>query len=86
MIEAAHKRPDLTMPEAETELLRQHYEEADVILENGSGGSTVMVSEMGGKLIPSVESDKAWWKMMMELFETNPGSKSSNVDMLYADI
>ena len=38
MIEAAQKRPDLTMPEAEAELLRQHYEEADVILEYGSGG------------------------------------------------
>lgn len=86
MIEAAHKRPDLTMPEAEAELLRQHYEDADVILEYGSGGSTVMASEMEGKHITSVESDKAWWKMMMEWFETNPASKGSTVDMLYADI
>jgi len=74
------------MPEAEAELLRQHYEDADVILEYGSGGSTVMASEMEGKHITSVESDKAWWKMMMEWFETNPASKGSTVDMLYADI
>jgi len=75
MIEAAHKRPDLTMPEAEAELLRQHYEEVDMILEYGSGGSTVMASEMEGKHITSVESNKAWWKMMLEWFETNPASK-----------
>jgi hypothetical protein len=86
MIEATHKRPDLTMPEAEAELLRQHYEEVDMILEYGSGGSTVMASEMEGKYITSVESNKAWWKMMMEWFETNPTSKGSTVNMFYSDI
>ena len=86
MVEAAHKRPDLTMPEAEAELLRQHYEEADMFFGYGSAGSTVMVSGMKGKHITSVESDRAWWKMMMEWFETNPASNGSTVDMLYADI
>ena len=86
MIEAAHKRRDLTMPGAEAELLSQHYEDPDVILEYGLGGSSVMASEMEGKHITSVESDKAWWKMMMEWFETNPASKRSTIDMLHADI
>lgn len=85
MIEAAHKRSDLTMPEAEAELLRQHYEEADMILEFGSGGSTVMASEMEGKQITSVESNKARWKMMLGWFETNPPSTGSTVDMFYSD-
>ena len=86
MIEAAHKRPDLTMPEAEAELLRQYYEKADVILEYGSGGSTVMASEMECKHVTSVESDKAWWQMMMEWLDANPAAEGSTVDMLYADI
>ena len=86
MVEEAHKRPGLTILEAEVDFLRQHYEEADVILGYGSGASTVMASEMEGKYITSVESDKAWWKMIMEWFETNPASNGSTVDMLYADI
>ena len=68
MVEEAHKRPDLTIPEAEADFLCQHYEEADVILEYGLGISSVMASEMEGKHITSVESDKAWWQMMMEWF------------------
>jgi hypothetical protein len=73
------------MSEAAAELSRQHYEEADMILEYGSGGSTVMASEMEGKHITSVESNKAWWEMIMEWIETNPASKGSTVDMLYSD-
>ena len=62
------------MPVVEAELLRQHYEDADAILEYGSGGSTLMAAEMEGKHVTSVESDKAWWQMMMECFEANPAS------------
>ena len=86
MVEAAHKRPDVTMPEAEAELLRQHYEQKDMILGYEPAGSTIMASEMKGKHTTSVESDKPWWKMMMEWFETNPASNGSNADMLYADV
>ena len=86
MFEAALQRPDLTMPVAEAELLRQHYEDADAILEYGSGGSTLMAAEMEGKHVTSVESDKAWWQMMMECFEANPASRGSTVDMLYSGI
>ena len=40
------ERPELTFIPEVGELVRKHYEDADVILEYGSGGSTVMASEM----------------------------------------
>ena len=49
-------RPELTLPEAEAALLRETYDRAGVILEYGSGGSTVLAAEQPGKTVPSVES------------------------------
>ncbi len=40
--------------------LRAAYAAARVILEYGSGGSTLMAAAMPGKFILSVESDRAW--------------------------
>ncbi len=54
------QRPQLTLPPAEAAWLREVYEDATVILEYGSGGSTVMAAEMKGKTVFSVESDQAW--------------------------
>ena len=48
------------MPEAEAAHLRDSYEQATVILEYGSGGSTELAAKMPGKLIISVESDRRW--------------------------
>lgn len=42
------------MPPAEAEALRMAYEEAEVILEYGSGGSTVVAAELPGKHVTSV--------------------------------
>lgn len=53
-------RPILTLPEAEAEWIREAYGNATTILEYGSGGSTVLASELGGKTTFAVESDKAW--------------------------
>jgi hypothetical protein len=53
-------KPVLTFPEAVSDWVREHYAAATVILEYGTGGSTVMASEMPGKTIFSVESDKKW--------------------------
>lgn len=47
------------MPEVEAEALAAAYREASVILEYGSGGSTVLASDMG-KTVFSVESDAEW--------------------------
>jgi hypothetical protein len=62
-------RPELTFIPEVGDLVRKHYEAADVILEYGSGGSTVMASEMPGKTIFSVESSRVWTKMMRGWFE-----------------
>lgn len=52
--------PALSFPGAEEDLVRTTYEKARVILEYGSGGSTVLAAEMPGKLVFSVESDRNW--------------------------
>jgi hypothetical protein len=77
------KRPTLTMPAAEAALLTAAYDKADVILEFGSGGSTVMAAE-AGKRVTSVESDKAWAQMMRDWFAANP--PSGQVDIIWSDI
>ena len=79
-------RPELTLPEAEAALVRAEYAHASVILEYGSGGSTVMASEMPGKQVFSVESDKDWAEMMRGWLAANPPAKSTEVDVIWSDI
>lgn len=52
--------PELSFPPEEMHLLRRVYDSAHIILEYGSGGSTILASEQPGKLVFSVESDHAW--------------------------
>ncbi|QYX55451.1 hypothetical protein K1T73_10050 [Roseovarius sp. SCSIO 43702] len=78
------KRPELTLPEAEAGRVRAAYEEARVILEYGSGGSTVMAGEMPGKRVFSVESDEDWAAMMQGWFDANP--PRSEVDVIWSDV
>jgi len=83
---AVHKgieRPELTMPEAEAAVLRQAYGAAASILEYGSGGSTVLASELPGKTVVSVESDAGWAAMMRGWFAEHPGA--SPVEVVHAD-
>jgi hypothetical protein len=79
-------RPELTMPEEEAARLRAAYEAAGVILEYGSGGSTVMAAEMPGKRVFAVESDKAWAQMMRHWFDQTPPASGSQVDVIWADV
>ncbi|MCQ0092731.1 hypothetical protein [Roseovarius sp. M141] len=79
-------RPELTMPEAEAARVARAYSEAEVILEYGSGGSTVMASEMAGKTVFSVESDQAWAEMMRSWFVQNPPAIGARVDVIWVDI
>ena len=65
-------RPELTLPEAEAAALRAAYTQGQVILEYGSGGSTILAAEMPGKTITSVESDADWAVMMQRWFVENP--------------
>jgi hypothetical protein len=50
----------MTLPAAEAAVVDRCYHAARVILEYGSGGSTVHASRMMDKLIFSVESDPVW--------------------------
>ncbi|WP_120501457.1 hypothetical protein [Roseovarius sp. EL26] len=88
MAEAATSiiRPELTLPEQEAECLRAAYQDARVVLEYGSGGSTVMAAEMPNKHVLSVESDRAWVQMMQAWFAENPPVENSKVDVIWADI
>lgn len=79
-------RPEFTFPELEGDALRAAYTRAHVILEYGSGGSTVMGAEMPGKRIVSVESDKDWAQMMRSWFVENPPATGSEVDVIWSDI
>ena len=78
-------RPELTLPEAEAATLRAAYEHANVILEYGSGGSTVMAGAMPGKRIFSVENDKAWAQKMRQWFLDHPAAAGTSVDIIWSD-
>lgn len=78
--------PELTLPEEEEALLREHYAAAGVILEYGSGGSTVVAAEMPGKHVVSVESDKLWAKNMERYFLQNPPADGTDVEIAYVNI
>lgn len=79
-------RPVLTLPDAEAAHLRAVYARAGVILEYGSGGSTVVAAEMQGKRVFSVESDQAWAEMMCGWFTQNPPAADTEVDVIWSDI
>jgi hypothetical protein len=79
-------RPELTLPEAEAARLQDAYAQAGVILEYGSGGSTVMAAELPGKQVFTVESDQAWAQMMRAWFEQAPPVAGTEVDIIWSDI
>lgn len=79
-------RPDLTMPDQEAATLRAAYEQADVILEYGSGGSTVLAADMPGKHITSVESDRKWARRMRRWFDENPPTTGTTADIVWVNI
>lgn len=70
--QTAPARPILTFPEAEAAAVTAAYQNADVILEYGSGGSTVLAGEMPNKTVFSVESDAQWAEGLQTWFVNNP--------------
>lgn len=60
MTHALGQRPELTFPPVEAAALAAQYQRSAVILEYGSGGSTLMASDMTDKRIYTVESDRVW--------------------------
>lgn len=86
MTEKIIKRPELTMPEAEAARVTEAYRLADVILEYGSGGSTVLASELPGKTVFSVESDQAWARMMQSWLVQNPPLRGTQVEVIWCNV
>ncbi len=72
--------PEPTLPPEEEAWLRAAYEEAGVILEYGSGASTVMAAGMDGKTVFAVESSKKWAERMRDHFAAEP--PRSNVEIV----
>lgn len=72
MTDGPIQRPVITLPPDEERAVRQYYARAQVILEYGSGGSTVVAAELPGKTVFSVESDVKWLQMMQGYFAVNP--------------
>ena len=65
------------MPAAEITFLRQAYDQAQVILEYGSGGSTVVAASQPNKLIFAVESDpKFLCRLNTYLMQLRSGSRA----------
>lgn len=76
--------PKLTLPPAEADAVRAAYGQARVILEYGSGGSTVIAGDNPQALVFSVESDAGWAAMMQRWFDANP--PQGGVMLHHADI
>lgn len=70
------------MPEEEVAYLAQAYQDAHVILEYGSGGSTRLAAGLLGKFVMSVESDPDW----MRSLRRDLVDAVSPVILYYADI
>jgi hypothetical protein len=71
----------LTFPAAESGFVRQAYAAAGVILEYGSGGSTVLAAGLGARVF-AVESDRLWASHLSEYL----APVSDRVAVHYADI
>jgi hypothetical protein len=78
------RRPVLTLPKAEAAALTEAYGTARVILEYGSGGSTVLAGDRAEGVIFSVESDAAWMADLEAWFDAHP--PQSPVILHHADI
>ncbi|MBV0934049.1 O-linked N-acetylglucosamine transferase, SPINDLY family protein [Marinobacterium weihaiense] len=65
-------KPHLTLPAAVAEHLKEVYAGAHTILEYGSGGSTIVASEMKGKRIFTVENDLDWADKMRRYIAQEP--------------
>ncbi len=77
-------RPTLTLPAEAAAWVREAYAKARVILEYGSGGSTVLASEMPGKQVFAVESDANWARMLRTYLDQ--AGTASPVTLHHADI
>ncbi|MBC7739079.1 MAG: hypothetical protein H7245_18135 [Candidatus Saccharibacteria bacterium] len=76
--------PILTLPEEEAAALRAAYQAAAVILEYGSGGSTLVAADLPGRRVFAVESAVLWMARMQVWFQDHP--PKANVVLHHGDI
>lgn len=76
--------PELTMPDDAAAALREAYDTAQVILEYGSGGSTLIAADLPGRQVFSVESDRDWLAGLAAWFDAHPPRASLHLH--HADI
>ncbi|MBT9383294.1 glycosyltransferase family 2 protein [Pseudooceanicola sp. CBS1P-1] len=81
---AAPERFELTLPEAEAEVLRAAYARARVILEYGSGGSTFVALDGPAEAVFAVESDADWARRIRTALRA--GDPGRRVRVHHADI
>ncbi|PKP83715.1 MAG: hypothetical protein CVT80_12330 [Alphaproteobacteria bacterium HGW-Alphaproteobacteria-2] len=74
----------LTFPPEEAAWVRECYGAARVILEYGSGGSTVLAASQPGKQVFSVESDRRWARRLRRHLDA--AALPSPVTLHHADI
>ncbi|MFE3837028.1 hypothetical protein [Pseudogemmobacter sonorensis] len=77
--------PELTLPEAEARAWTSACARAGVVLEYGSGGSTLVAAGSGAE-VWSVESDAAWAGRMRDWFARDPAAAAARVHVHHADI
>jgi hypothetical protein len=70
----------LTFRPQEAAMLRRNYTRASVILEYGSGGSTVLAAQLGKRVV-SVESDKAWADRLAAHLQPYPNARVLHVNI-----
>lgn len=75
--------PAFDFPRAEADMLRAAYAAANVILEYGSGGSTVYAASLPGKRVFSIETDHDWALRMQRRIDEDDRSL---VSVIHADI
>ncbi|MCI1410099.1 MAG: hypothetical protein LKG97_00055 [Acetobacter peroxydans] len=63
--------PELTFPEEEKKYLIEAYKQHDIILEYGSGGSTMVAASQKHSLVMTIESDRAWTENIHKLLIEN---------------
>ncbi len=74
----------MTLSAREADLLRASYKDAGVVLEYGSGGSTLLAADSATMAVFSVESDHVWSKRMQAWFADHPAQVP--VHVLYSDV
>lgn len=77
-------QPKLTFPPSVAERVQAEYENANVILEYGSGGSTVLAAKQPNTRVFAVESDKDWADSLHSYIEKQ--KPEASVTIHYANI